>query len=146
MSNSEEEVLLDLNDYVATITLNRPKKGNSITTTMGNLLLKILQELKNNNKARIIIITGSGKYFCTGMDLSNKSNEKKLDPKLLFQTLVHYPKPIISKINGPALGGGFGIVFCSDIRIVDENAYFAFSEVKRGLEIIFPLFSNFYKK
>eukprot|EP01080_Neovahlkampfia_damariscottae_P005132 gene5132-8738_t len=131
--NSTDEVLLDLNNYVATITLNRPKKGNSITSTMGNQLLNILQELKHNNKVRIIILTGAGKYFCTGMDLSNKSNEKKLDPKLLFQTLTKYPKPIITKINGPALGGGWGLVFASDIRIVDEGAFFAFSEVKRGL-------------
>jgi methylglutaconyl-CoA hydratase len=101
---TEEEVLLEVDNYVAKVTLNRPSKGNSLNGNMGNQLIKILQTLEKDPKTRIVVLTGSGKYFCTGMDLSNKSNENKLDPKLLFHTLLKYPKPIIAKVNGPALG------------------------------------------
>jgi methylglutaconyl-CoA hydratase len=116
---TEEEVLLEVNNYVALVTLNRPSKGNSLNGNMGNQLINILQSLEKDPKTRIVVLTGAGKYFCTGMDLSNKSNENKLDPKLLFHTLLKYPKPVIAKVNGPALG----ISFLNSSKVVDGVSY-----------------------
>lgn len=100
-----ETVLLTKQENVATITLNRPKSANSITSEMGNQLISILNSLEKDNFIRVVVLTGSGNYFCTGMDLSSKESKEKLDPELLFKTLLQFPKPLISKINGPAIGG-----------------------------------------
>lgn len=100
-----ETVLLTKEGNVATITLNRPKSANSITAEMGNQLISILKTLETDNQTRVVILTGSGNYFCTGMDLNVKDSKEKLDPELLFKSLLQFPKPIISKINGPCIGG-----------------------------------------
>ncbi|CAG8482397.1 11473_t:CDS:1 [Funneliformis caledonium] len=143
---SSKEVLLELNNPVATISLNRPKHGNSLTISMINEFLSIFQELETNPLISIIVITGKGKYFCTGMDLQqieSSSNDKdEIDSiersyeigTLFYETIKSSTKTVISKINGPALGGGIGLVFVTDIRICNEDkVYFCFSEIKRGL-------------
>ncbi|CAI2172063.1 6098_t:CDS:1 [Funneliformis geosporum] len=143
---SSKEVILELKDHVATISLNRPKHGNSLTLSMIKEFLSIFQELEANPSISIIVITGKGKYFCTGMDLqqteSTTNNKDEIDSieksyeigTLFYDTIKSSTKTVISKINGPALGGGIGLVFVSDIRICNEDkVYFCFSEIKRGL-------------
>ncbi|RIA93711.1 ClpP/crotonase-like domain-containing protein [Glomus cerebriforme] len=155
---SKEQVLLEINNHVATITLNRPERGNSLTVQMINEFLSIFRELENNPLISIIIITGKGKYFCTGMDLqrtnffttstststiTSKNNNESFENNLIksyelgilfYNTIKSSKKVIISKINGPVLGGGIGLIFVTDIRICNErNFHFCFSEVKRGL-------------
>jgi methylglutaconyl-CoA hydratase len=142
MTQKEPEVLLSISDHVATLTLNRPHKGNALTATMNALLLDHLNQLAKNADVRVIILTGAGKYFCTGMDLSmaasNASTEEEVKASFInglqvFETLYRFPKPVIARINGPCLGGGVGLVFTTDIRIAHEDAYFALTEVKRGI-------------
>ncbi|CAB4383883.1 unnamed protein product [Rhizophagus irregularis] len=156
-----KEILLEINKHVATITLNKPERGNSLTLSMINEFLSIFRELENNSSISIIIITGKGKYFCTGMDLQrtnitstpltssfskNNNNNNKIDSikndslktyeigTLFYNTIKSSKKVIISKINGPVLGGGIGLMFVTDIRICNEkNFYFCFNEVKVGL-------------
>ncbi|KAG1445849.1 hypothetical protein G6F56_009765 [Rhizopus delemar] len=134
------QILLKIQDHVATLTLNRPNKGNALTAVMIDQLQSYLDQLKNNVNIRVIVLTGAGKYFCSGLDLSTTSlTDKKIQEDTfdqgiqVFDTLYHYPKPVIARINGPCLGGGVGLVFTTDIRIAHQNAYFALSEVKRGL-------------
>ncbi|CAO3659168.1 unnamed protein product [Rhizopus stolonifer] len=134
------QILLKIQDHVATLTLNRPNKGNALTAAMIDQLQSYLDQLKNNVNIRVIVLTGAGKYFCSGLDLSTTSlSDKKIQKDAfdqgiqIFDTLYHYPKPVIARINGPCLGGGVGLVFTTDIRIAHQNAYFALSEVKRGL-------------
>ncbi|CAO3581085.1 unnamed protein product [Absidia cylindrospora] len=67
---SEQQILVSVVNNVATITLNRPKKGNALTATMNEQLLDILPKLASNPQVRVLVLTGAGKYFCTGMDLS----------------------------------------------------------------------------
>lgn len=81
----------------------------------------MLRELKKKKdfNVRIVILTGSGKFFCTGMDLGN-SNQEDMEKALkqgkggetgeIFEVLKNFPKPIICQVNGPVLGGGFGVV------------------------------------
>lgn len=140
MASSESEVLVSIVDHVATVTLNRPKRGNALTATMNDRLLQILPELANDPSVRVLVLTGAGKYFCTGMDLSASGAS---DPEMakagfekglqVFDALYRFPKPVIARVNGPALGGGVGLVFTTDIRIAVQDAYFALTEVKRGI-------------
>jgi len=89
------------------------------------------------------VLTGAAKFFCTGMDLT-PSNQSDMQSRVssgeapamaiqLYETLKQFPKPVVARINGPALGGGWGLLFCCDIRISIDSAWFAFTEVKRGI-------------
>jgi enoyl-CoA hydratase/carnithine racemase len=73
----EKTLLCELEGSVATIRFNRPKVGNSLSPEITNELKNIFLELKDNWKIRVIVLTGNGKYFCTGMDLSS-NNQKKM--------------------------------------------------------------------
>ncbi|CEP15719.1 hypothetical protein [Parasitella parasitica] len=138
----EDEVLLSVENHVATLTLNRPSKGNALTATMNALLLLYLAQLEKNTDVRVIVLTGAGKFFCTGMDLSmaaaSSSSEQDVRASFInglqvFEALYRFPKPVIARVNGPCLGGGVGLVFTTDIRVVQQDAYFALTEVKRGI-------------
>lgn len=138
-STSEPEVLLSITDHVATVTLNRPRKGNALTTKMTDLLLELLPRLADDPNVRVLVLTGAGKYFCTGMDLSASGG----DPEQVkagfqkglrvFDSFYRFPKPVIARINGPALGGGVGLIFTTDIRVAVQDAYVALTEAKRGV-------------
>ncbi|KAI9470580.1 MAG: ClpP/crotonase-like domain-containing protein [Benjaminiella poitrasii] len=139
---SKQEVLLSVENHVATLTLNRPKKGNALTATMNELLINYLKQIENDPEVRIVVLTGAGKFFCTGMDLSmaasSSSSEEDVKNSFakgleVFETLYRFPKPVIARINGPCLGGGVGLVFTTDIRVAYQDAYFALTEVKRGI-------------
>jgi len=123
---------LKIKNNIATIILNRPDKGNSITNEMGLEIIKTLDKINDDNSIFGVILTGNGKYFCTGMDL-NKTNTLNNNVGNIFEKLSSFPKPIICKLNGPVLAGGLGIFFSTDIRIAKEDSYFQFTEVKRGL-------------
>ncbi|KAI8342771.1 ClpP/crotonase-like domain-containing protein [Chlamydoabsidia padenii] len=140
---SEAQILVNVNNQVATITLNRPNKGNALTATMNNQLLDILPKLAADPNVRVLVLTGAGKYFCTGMDLSASSADGSVDLDAIktgflkgldvFDSLYRFPKPVIARINGPAFGGGVGLVFTTDIRVATDNSFFALTEVKRGI-------------
>jgi methylglutaconyl-CoA hydratase len=138
----EKEVLLSISNHVATLTLNRPRKGNALTATMNSLLLDLLKQLESDPDVRVIVLTGAGKFFCTGMDLSMAASSSSTKEEVkqsfinglqVFETLYRFPKPVIARINGPCLGGGVGLVFTTDIRVIHQDAYFALTEVKRGI-------------
>lgn len=120
----QEPLNLSVENNVATITLYRPSRGNAITPVMFGLLVSSLESLRDNPQVRVIVLTASGKYFCTGMDLG-AANQKDMQGKAkagatdvaaVFEVLRNYPKPIVARINGPALGGGWGVLFSTDIR------------------------------
>eukprot|EP00010_Vexillifera_abyssalis_P000366 CAMPEP_0201553846 /NCGR_PEP_ID=MMETSP0173_2-20130828/34475_1 /ASSEMBLY_ACC=CAM_ASM_000268 /TAXON_ID=218659 /ORGANISM="Vexillifera sp., Strain DIVA3 564/2" /LENGTH=218 /DNA_ID=CAMNT_0047964861 /DNA_START=74 /DNA_END=727 /DNA_ORIENTATION=+ len=121
---------------------------------MGQEIHSVLDFLeKKKGSARVLVVRGAGnRHFCTGMDLSS-TNQAELSSALssgsgahnsyrLFSRLKHFYLPTIVYVNGAAFGGGFGLVFCFDVRIVHTSqAYFCFSEVKRG--IVPALISSF---
>ncbi|KAI8069596.1 enoyl-CoA hydratase/isomerase [Gongronella butleri] len=139
--SDEQQILLDIKNHVATVTLNRPKRGNAFTEVMTQALFDELPKLAADPNVRVLVLTGAGKYFCTGMDLS--LNRGGADPDSLkkgfvkalqaFDMLYRFPKPVIARVNGPAFGGGVGLLFTADIRVAVDDAFFALTEVKRGL-------------
>jgi methylglutaconyl-CoA hydratase len=126
---------------VATITLNRPEKRNAISYELIEDLLGALREVAQSN-ARVLILTGAGKAFCSGMDLENlkaligRSAEQSLEDSKamanLFRTLYEFPKPTIAAVNGPAVAGGTGLATLCDFTLAVTDAKFGYTEVRIG--------------
>ncbi|KAI9321709.1 enoyl-CoA hydratase/carnithine racemase [Dichotomocladium elegans] len=138
--HTDDEVLLSIQDHVATIMLNRPRRGNALTARMTTLLVSMLATLKDDPNVRVLVLTGAGKYFCTGMDLmtATATGGEGLEDSFhrglqVYDLLYHFPKPTIARVNGPALGGGVGLIFATDLRVVSDAAFIALTEVKRGI-------------
>ncbi|KAF5010288.1 hypothetical protein FDECE_3538 [Fusarium decemcellulare] len=124
------------------ITMNRPRNGNTLTTSMIEDLLAIFSDVANDSNTNRIVLIGSGKFFCTGMDLSKSTpvggNDDVADAQFkrlerLFDTIDKCPKATIACLNGPAFGGGVGLAFACDLRLCVKNAKVTLSEAKLGL-------------
>jgi len=125
------------------IVLRRPQNGNALTAEMLTQLQSYIQKASSDLSISRIIITAEGKFFCTGMDLSDKvqakpavQEKKKSDHAMLtelFETISKAPQVTIAAINGPCYAGGIGLAFACDIRIAVETASLTLSEVKLGL-------------
>lgn len=140
---SEPSVLLDVTDGVGTITLNRPEAYNSLDIATKELLLQTVRQVAEDPAVRCVVLTGTGKAFCTGQDL--KEHIELLDnggSDALFTTVdAHYnptvtalaemPKPVVAAVNGVAAGAGASLAFACDLRIVADTAGFnlAFANV-----------------
>lgn len=134
-------IQLIYDERVATITLNRPDKRNAISYELIEDLAAALEEVRTS-KALILIVTGAGKAFCSGMDLENlkaligRSAEQSLqDSQMmarLFRTLYDFPKPTIAAVNGPAIAGGTGLATLCDFTLAVPEAKFGYTEVKIG--------------
>ena len=134
-------LLLNITGEVATITLNRPEKRNAISTEMIEELLAALDEC-DKSSARVVILTGAGRAFCSGMDLdalkaiAGQSPDQNLEDSRrmarMFRRLYSFPKPLIAAVNGPALAGGCGIATLCDFTLAAPEAKFGYTEVKIG--------------
>ena len=126
---------------IATITLNRPDRGNAFDQTMLDELADQLKTLGADDNVRIIVLRGSGRHFCTGADLASRSGEAPAQsparaPASLRDVLVALdtvPKPTIAVVQGGAVGGGAGFVTCCDVAIATEAAFFSIPEVRVGM-------------
>lgn len=132
-------VLVEIQDAVAVITLNRPDKFNAFNRPMALLLQQILDDCAANPAVRCIYITGSGKAFCAGQDLAELvgDNPPGFEQILsehynpIVQRLRAIPKPIVCAVNGVAAGAGANIALCGDVVVAAESAAFiqAFSKI-----------------
>ena len=128
---------------VATIFLNRPDIHNAFNSLMLSELIDLLKIIDKDENIRVVIFTGNGKSFSAGADLNwmksmiDYDYEKNLEDSLkisdLFYRIYKLKKPVISAVNGAAIGGGMGFVGASDIVIASEKASFSLSEVKIGV-------------
>ena len=126
---------------IATITLNRPDKRNAISYELIEDLLTALAEVAKST-ARALILTGSGKAFCSGMDLENlkaligRTPEQNVEDSQvmarLFRTLYDFPKPTIAAVNGAAIAGGTGLATLCDFTLAVPEAKFGYTEVRIG--------------
>ena len=129
---------------VATITLNRPERLNALTFEVYRELTDLFAELRNENAVRVVVLTGSGKAFCSGGDVHDIIGElfsRNMEGLLeftrmtceLIQNIRSLPKPVIASLNGTTAGAGACIALASDIRFASEEARIAFLFVKVGL-------------
>src|SRR5438093_2913325 len=132
---------LAFDDRLATLTLNRPEKRNAISFELIDDLQRALDEVVKSS-ALVLILTGAGKAFCSGMDLENlksligRSPEQNLKDSetmvRLFRTLYEFPKVTIAAVNGPAIAGGTGLAVLCDFTLAVPEAKFGYTEVKIG--------------
>src|ERR1700722_8860845 len=126
---------------VAMITLNRPEKRNAISFELIDDLLRALDEV-SKSEAIVLIVTGAGKAFCSGMDLDNlksllgRSPEQNLQDSQtmvqLFRSLYEFPKVTIAAVNGAAIAGGTGLALLCDFTLAVPEAKFGYTEVRIG--------------
>jgi len=126
---------------IATITLNRPDKRNAISYELIQELLAVLGEVAASS-ALVVILTGAGKAFCSGMDLENlkdllgRSPEQNLKDSetmaRLFRSLYDFPKPTIAAVNGAAIAGGCGLATLCDFTLAVPEAKFGYTEARIG--------------
>ena len=128
-------------DRVATIALTVPEKRNAISAQMISDLLGAFEQAEES-RALVVILTGAGKAFCAGMDLtelqhlSRQTQQKNLEDarrmtKLLYR-LYSFPKPVIAAVNGPAIAGGCGLATVADFILAVPEAKFGYTEVRIG--------------
>ena len=126
---------------VATIALHRPEKRNAISFELIDDLLRALDEVANSN-AIVLILTGAGTAFCSGMDLDNlkallgrtpEQNLKDSETMVrLFRSLYEFPKATIAAVNGAAIAGGTGLALLCDFTLAVPEAKFGYTEVRIG--------------
>ena len=136
---AEKEVLYEIKEGIAYITMNRPEKLNAIDPPMRQLLWDAFQDVKNNPEVRCAIVTGAGRAFSTGHDLvamaAGAANEGHSTGDL-YVVQSNIWKPIIAAINGICLAQGCGIALGSDIRIASSKAEFGWPQAKRGISSV----------
>src|ERR1700675_1484370 len=134
-------VQLAFDSGVATVTLNRPDKRNAISFELIDDLLRALEEVETSD-AIVLILTGAGKAFSSGMDLENlktligRSPEQNLEDSQtmvrMFRTLYEFPKVTIAAVNGAAIAGGTGLALLCDFTLAVPEAKFGYTEVRIG--------------
>jgi enoyl-CoA hydratase/carnithine racemase len=129
-----ETVLYDVADGVATVTLNRPDKLNAWNAQLGAELGDAMAEADGDDDVRAVVVTGAGRAFCAGADLSGGEFGAggTIRPQLRDRWPWEVRKPVIAAINGPAVGVGLTYPMQCDIRYVADDAKLAFAFVRRG--------------
>jgi methylglutaconyl-CoA hydratase len=132
---------LGFDSTVATITLNRPDKRNAISYELIDDLIRALEEVSNSS-VRVLILTGAGKAFSSGMDLESlkaligRTHEQNVADSqtmaTLFRAIYEFPKPTIAAVNGAAIAGGTGLALLCDFTLAVPEAKFGYTEVRIG--------------
>ena len=140
-----EPILIAVDDGVMTITLNRPERLNAWTSQMGDALIGALDQADGDDAVRVVIVTGAGRGFCAGADLSGGGDTFDRSARAAVEsvprdgggrfTLRVYActKPVIAAINGPAVGVGATMTLPMDIRLAAPEARFGFVFARRGI-------------
>ena len=137
---SYQHLLLSVQDRIATLTVNRPDKLNALNAALIGELGTAIDELQSRDDVAGIILTGAGRAFVAGADISELANQNAVDGKRLarrgqeiFRRFELSAKPTLAAVNGFALGGGCELAMSCQLRIASEAAKFGQPEVKLGL-------------
>lgn len=134
-----ENIIVDISDYVATVTLNRPDALNALNSKLLDELCTALEEADASEKVRCIVITGSEKAFAAGADISQMADKSFVDMYMQrffepeTQRFNNTRKPIIAAVAGYALGGGCELAMMCDFIIAADNAKFGQPEINLGV-------------
>ena len=150
-SSTSPPILYEVSAGVATITLDRPERKNSLSDELVGSLSAMLDHAVADDEARVIVITNTGNTFCAGADLKSdtpglrdadeaaRGGEEQAEPAPrrtfvdVFGQMLDSPKPVIGRIDGHATGGGVGLVAACDISIMRDDAKIGFTEVRIGV-------------
>ncbi len=136
-----EQALLSSEGHVATVTLNRPEKRNPLSATMLRDLTEAFRWCRDEPEVRVVVLTGAGRVFCAGADLSSfdgdtsgleryRSRDLFVD---LFVLMAELGMPIVGRINGHALAGGLGLACSCDLLVSVDTATFGTPEINVGI-------------
>jgi len=131
-----DEVLVELADGVAVITINRPEARNAVNEAVARAIAAAIDDLDARSDVCAFVLTGAGGTFCAGMDLKGfLSGENSAAGGRGFGGITERPpaKPVVAAVEGFALAGGFELALACDIIVAAENATFGLPEVRRGL-------------
>ena len=136
---SEETVLVQRDRGVATITLNRPDKLDALTPAMQQRYVDVLRELDADPDVRVMVVTGAGRGFCSGADLSQLTSidpsvaDHVLDPGRLPTKALETRKPVVAAVNGPVAGIGFALMLAADVRFIAAGTRVSTTFARLGL-------------
>ena len=133
---------LQLRAGVATLTLDRPERRNALNAELLSALGDNLERLRTDAGVRAVVLTGAGKTFCSGLDLSelqgdlSSSVQRNLERSDAFAALIaqiyRFPKPVVAAVEGAALAGGAGLAAACDLSVLGQGAVLGYPEVRRG--------------
>ena len=138
-------VLVEFEDGIAWVSLNRPDKRNAMNPPLTQEMLDTIDTLETDDRCGVLVLTGAGEAFSAGMDLKeyfrdnqNKSaiewaRIKRVNANWQWRRLQYYPKPTIAMVNGWCFGGGFTPLVSCDIAVAAEDAIFGLSEINWGI-------------
>jgi len=137
-----QDMLVEKKDGVVLVTLNQPEKLNALSAGMRFGLRRILEDVNDDDDAKVMVLTGAGRGFCSGADMGSGEGSKAGPPSRQdleesrfgwigrFRTMR---KPIIAAVNGVAAGGGFSLALACDMRIASEQARFVTAFIRRAI-------------
>ncbi|MFC2034913.1 enoyl-CoA hydratase/isomerase family protein [Chloroflexota bacterium] len=140
-----EDLLLEKEGGIATITLNVPHKLNAITLGIRRSLPLVVDEIAKDDDVRVVIVTGAGRGFCSGADVTDLTENTDEPPEIsrherrqlvgwgFAEIFPKLDKTVIAAINGACVGGGFSLALSCDIRIASEMAKFGVAQISRAL-------------
>ena len=134
-------LLTEDRDGIRVLTLNRPEKRNALDTALTRALLEALRATDEDDAVRCVLLTGAGPAFCAGADLSEFKGladpqaaearaELTMNLHLIFSKMI---KPVVTAINGSAMGGGAGLALAGDLAVLAEGAKLGYPETKHGI-------------
>ncbi len=137
-----EDMLVEKKDGVVLVTLNQPEKLNALSLNMRVGLKRILEDVNDDDDAKVMVLTGAGRGFCSGADMGSGAAAKDAQPSRQeleesrfgwigrFRTMR---KPVIAAVNGVAAGGGFSLALACDMRIASDKARFVTAFIRRAI-------------
>ena len=147
-----QDLNLEKQNGVAIVTLQRPEKMNAMGPRLVHELLNVLESTRHDDSVKAMVLTGAGRGFCAGADVSGGPEARKLSEELdeadsfrrhreapighfgvLFSAVNDYPKPIVAAVNGAAAGAGMSLALACDIRLASTNARFISAFVHRAI-------------
>jgi trans-feruloyl-CoA hydratase/vanillin synthase len=138
-------VLVEFDDGIAWVRMNRPEKRNAISAELAHEMFDVVDALEIDDRCKVMVLTGTGEAFSAGMDLRDYFRASdKISPQhraRLYRTnamwqwrrLMHYPKPTIAMVNGWCFGGAFTPLIACDLAIAADDALFGLSEINWGI-------------
>lgn len=140
-------VIVGVDDqYVGSITLNRPEQLNTFNTQMASELYQALFELDANPQARVILLKGAGKAFCAGIDVNELGEKSAIEYKAWIEhmerplvAISQMKKPVIAQVQGVAAANGMGLAMAADLVIAADNAKMGLTAINVGLNCVGPV-------